>query len=297
MTPANSYTNKRGTTLFFIRLRVSTPCLLFSLACLYSLTFSAQASDILKEQRWASQIEDNLVVGNALHLKAGDREFLCLFTPASGKQQRGGVILLHGMGAHPDWPDVISPLRKELPEAGWATLALQMPVLPNDAKADEYIPLYPEANERITAGILYLQQQGIHNIVIVGHSLGSTMGLNFLAAKAPGSEQVRAYVGIGIGRHSDGAPGTESFLSQINLPVLDFYGSQDLGQVVDLAEERAAAAKRVGNSGYRQIKIAGADHFFQGYEHTLVKRISSWLSKVAPGREIKSSEINVPIKP
>lgn len=264
----------------------------FSLLLL-CIASGASASDILKERRWANQIKNDLVIGDPLYLKAGDREFFSIYTPAGGIKQRGGVILLHGIGAHPDWPDVISPLRQELPEAGWATLSLQLPILPNDAKPGEYIPLQPEANERISAGIRYLQQQGFSNIAIVGHSLGSTMGLNFLAAQAPGSDLVRAYVGIGISRDTDGAPGAASLLPKINIPILDIYGSQDLERVLNKAKERAKAATRSESTVYRQMEVPGADHFFRGLEMTLVKRVSSWLSRVAPSIQVKKA-VNAP---
>lgn len=259
--------------------------------CLFLLfiTFDSAASDTLKERRWASQVENDLVVGDSLYLKTGEREFLSIYTPARGVKQKGGIILLHGMGVHPDWSDVISPLRQELPESGWATLSLQMPILPNEAKSEEYIPLQPEANERISAGILYLQQQGFRNIAIVGHSLGSTMGLNFLAAQAPGSELVRAYVGIGISRDTDGSPGAPSLLSSVNMPILDIYGSQDLRNVLNGAQQRKNAAKRIKNTFYRQVKVPAADHFFRSLESSLIKQVSSWLSRIAPSAQVKKA--------
>jgi len=257
--------------------------------CLLCAASGASASDILKERRWATQIENDLVVGDPLYLKAGDREFFTIYTPAGGSKPRGGVILLHGIGAHPDWPDVISPLRQELPETGWATLSLQLPILPNDAKSGEYIPLQPEANERISTGIRYLQQQGFRNIAIVGHSLGSTMGLNFLATQPPDGKLVQAYVGIGISRDTDGSPNAPSLLSKISMPILDIYGSQDLKEVLNKAKERANAAKRSENTVYRQVEVPGADHFFRGLEATLVKRVSSWLTRAAPSTQVKKA--------
>lgn len=157
--------------------RVCLTCTALLILALASL--SANASDFIKERRWAAQLKDNLVVGDAIRLQAGTVDFLAIYTPASGKIQRGGVILLHGLGAHPDWPDVISPLRMELPERGWATLSLQLPIRSNDARLDEYPPMFPAANERISAGIQFLREQGILNVALVGHSLGAAMGAYF----------------------------------------------------------------------------------------------------------------------
>ena len=246
------------------------------------------ASDILKERRWAEQISDALLVGEAIQLYAEDRDFLAIYTPAAaGKPLRGGVLLLHGLGAHPDWPDVISPLRQELPEAGWATLSLQLPIRPNDAEFEEYLPLFPAANARISAGIQYLQQQGIRNIALIGHSLGAAMGAHFLALPGPGAEQVRAFVGIGMNQHPGSAAHTPDSVAKIRIPVLDLYGSQDLDGVLASAPVRAAAA--TGNAGYRRKEVPGADHFFRGLEASLVKQVGSWLSATAPGTELKAA--------
>jgi pimeloyl-ACP methyl ester carboxylesterase len=244
---------------------------------------SAHASDILKEQRWASQLTDQLVVGEPVQIKAGAREFFAIYTPAAAAEKRGGVILLHGMGAHPDWPEVIAPLREGLPESGWATLSIQMPILDNEAEITRYIPLFPEGYERINAAIAYLQAQGIQNIVLVAHSLGAGMGAAYLAAAGPESKTVRAFVGIGMNQFTDPeAPiHTPTSLSKITIPVLDLYGELDNEGVRASAQARASAAKQAGNAAYLKVVMPGADHFFRGQETALVSRVSSWLRRVA----------------
>jgi len=261
---------------------------------LLSLTLiaTASASDMAKEQRWAEQLRDQLMVGEPLQLSAGQQDFLALYTPAAGKLKRGGVVLLHGLGAHPDWPDVVAPLRAGLPDAGWATLSIQLPIRPNEAKFKDYLPLFPEANARISAAVRHLQKQGLLNIVLVGHSLGAAMGANFLAQKAPGSEAIRAFVGIGMNQAPGTAADTPTSLAKISIPVLDIFGALDLRGVLGSAKARAAS--QAGNTEYRQIRIAGADHFFQGLDARLVKRVSSWLSRVAPSEEVNKEPGKAP---
>lgn len=247
------------------------------------------ASDILKEQRWASQLADGLVVGEAVRLKVGPREVFAIYTPAVTVARRGGVILLHGMGAHPDWPEVIAPLRRELPEAGWTTLSIQMPILDNEAEMARYLPLFPESYERIAAAIAYLQAQGIHNIVLIGHSLGAAMGAAYLAAGSAESHAVRAFVGIGMNQYTDPqAPAhTPTSLAKLTIPVLDLYGALDNAGVRASAQARALAAKKAGNEAYLQVEMPGADHFFRGLDHSLVRRVGSWLRRNAPAVELK----------
>jgi pimeloyl-ACP methyl ester carboxylesterase len=248
-----------------------------------------QASDILKEQAWAAQLKEQLVVGQPLEIRAGQQSFFAIHTPAEGKLKRGGVILLHGLGAHPDWPDVISPLRKALPESGWATLSIQLPVWPNGAEFKDYPPLFPEAKARISAAVQHLQQQGLLNITLVGHSLGAAMGAHFLAEKAPGSEAIRTFVGIGMNQAPGTVAHTPDALSKITIPVLDLYGAQDLDGVQVSAKARALAANQANNSGYRQTVIPGADHFFRGLDTTLTRRVSAWLTKTAPSMEVEKT--------
>ncbi|MDH3949292.1 MAG: alpha/beta hydrolase family protein, partial [Gammaproteobacteria bacterium] len=160
------------------------------------LVMPAGASDVAKEQRWAADIVDALIDGEAVWLKAEQHKFLGIYTESSAKKIKGAAIVLHGIGVHPNWSSVVYPLRVQLPEHGWHTLSLQMPILRNEADYKEYTPLFKEIAPRLNAGIAYLKARGINNIVVVGHSLGSTMAAHFLATnKVP---EVSAFVAVGV---------------------------------------------------------------------------------------------------
>ncbi len=238
----------------------------------------APASDLARERRIAEQIEDAILVGEPVRLQAGDLDFLAIHAPANRGSPRGAVILLHGMGANPDWTDVIQPLRSELPEHGWETLSLQMPVASTDAPSKAYLALIPEAGPRIGAAVSFLKQGGVSNMVLIGHSLGARMGAEYLAQGAV--PEIRAFVAIGMSARKDRPnSGTLGALQGIGIPVLDIYGSRDLDSVLQSAPARAAAARKANNAEYRQTEIAGADHFFHGLEDTLVARVNAWLSR------------------
>ena len=244
-----------------------------------------QASDIDKEKRWEAQIIDSLMVGEAVKLKAGNNEFLGIFAENTTEKAIGGAIILHGIGAHPAWPEVIQPLRTQLPDYGWATLSLQLPILPNEAKTEEYAPLFAEAPPRIQAGIDFLKQKGIQNIVIVAHSLGAAMATYYLSDKP--DPTVTAFVGIGMGELKfDPKMDNSVSLRKITLPVLDIYGSRDLPQVLSSEKDRRTAANKAANKRYTQLKIEGADHFFNNLDDVLVKRVRGWLANNAAGMEV-----------
>jgi pimeloyl-ACP methyl ester carboxylesterase len=242
-------------------------------------------SDQAKEKRWEDQIVPSLMVGDAVKLKAAGTEFLALYAPNTDKHLYGGVILLHGIGAHPAWPQIIEPLRIALPDHGWSTLSLQMPILPNEANLQDYLPLMPEAPARIQAGVDYLKRKGIKNIVIVAHSMGTTMANVYLANKP--DKDVHAYVAIGMSNPFPKQYDNAKALRKINLPMLDLYGSQDLETVLTFAKARAESARRV-NKRYTQLQVLGADHFFTDMQDDLVRRVRGWLIKNASGIKPKS---------
>ncbi|MDH3672167.1 MAG: alpha/beta hydrolase family protein [Gammaproteobacteria bacterium] len=234
------------------------------------------ASDFAKEQRWAEQIVDMLIEGDAVWLEAGGHRFLAIYTQAQADDPKRGVIVMHGIGVHPNWDQVIYPLRTGLAERGMSTLSLQMPILPNEAEAIEYAPLIATAGPRIEAGIRFLKAKGVAEIVIAAHSLGATMAAHYLAGEAA---DVRALVAIGMGGRSDEPRmDTVSLLGRIHIPVLDLYGSDDLPQVLRSVAQRATAARAAGNKAYREIRVADTNHFFDGKDDVLLDTVSDWLA-------------------
>lgn len=254
----------------------------------FSLLLSTSyASDTAKEKRWADQIVDSIMVGDAEWLKVGKSKILSIYTENTTEKAVGGAIVLHGSGVHPNWDQVVRPLRSQLPDYGWSTLSLQLPVLGNEAEYKEYIPLFKDVAPRIKAGVDFLKAKGIKNIVIVAHSLGSSMAALYMATKAdPG---IRAFVAIGVSgeMHKDNKVGYLSSLKTIKVPVLDIYGSNDLEQVLKSEKSKRKVARKAGNKNYTQVKIAGANHFFDNKDDVLIKRVRGWLKKNAAGTEVK----------
>lgn len=243
------------------------------------LPFSSMASDTAKEKRWADQIVDGLIDGEAVWLQAGNTKFLGIYTETAASPAKGAVIVLHGTGVHPDWPDVINPLRVQLPTLGWTTLSLQMPILANEAKDDDYQPLFPEIAPRMNAAIAFLKSKGISRIVVAGHSMGSSMAAYYLANNANPVTGLVAVGTSGIGFTSTGKRYFDSLPKLNKLPVLDIYGSEDLESVLSTVTKRMDIAKKSGNTRYTQVKVPGANHFFQGKNKELVQEVSSWLDK------------------
>ncbi len=243
---------------------------------LFNLVSAAAATDTAKEKRWANQIVDGLMDGEPVWLKAGSHNFLAIDTPNSQGSAKKAIIVVHGIGVHPNWDQVIHPIRVEMTEKGWRTLSIQMPILPNEAESREYAPLFYSTPKRFKAAIEFLNSSGSEEIVIVAHSMGAAMSAFYLANSA--DAKIKAFVAIGLNAaQSHKQINAATSLRKIKIPVYEIYGSEDLPIVLETSRKRASAAKESGNI-YSQEVIKGANHFFDEHADLLITKVSDWLS-------------------
>lgn len=246
---------------------IMIPCLLVGMPTL--------ASDREREQRLASEIIDAIFDGEPVMLDADGREFLAIYTAAEG-EAKGGVVIMHGRGYHPDWADVANPLRVGLAEAGWNTLSIQMPVLEKAAKYYDYVHVFPESYPRIETAIEYLRHHGSQRVVLIAHSCSVHMSMAWISEA--GDRTVDGYIGVGMGATDYQQPMIEDFpLERMSVPVLDIYGADEYPAVKRKAPERLAAIRQAGNPKSAQRVVAGADHYFKGRGGQLLEAVTSWL--------------------
>jgi pimeloyl-ACP methyl ester carboxylesterase len=232
----------------------------FLTAVLSSQSF---ASDYTREKEWADEIVPGLVVGEPITLKqANQHPFLALYTPA--KDPRRAVIVVHGLGVHPDW-GLIGVLRGALADQGYTTLSLQMPVLKNGANEADYVSTFPEAKERLQLAVDFLLAKGYDRVAIVSHSMGSQMTYAYLTDRPDPS--VKVWVMLGMARKVD--------FDELRLPTLDLYGENDLPEVKASAAVRRLAL--LGRSASRQQVMPTADHFYTGLDDELVSAVADYL--------------------
>ena len=250
--------------MLFSRLTTRYSRLLLCGAALLAAQLAFAQADYAREKRWADEITPAILVGDPVYLELqSGRKFLAIWAP--NPKAIAGVVVVHGLGVHPDWGPV-NPMRSQLSEQGYATLSVQMPVLEAEARGEKYPPLFPEAAERLAAAVEFLSGKGLKKLAIVSHSYGSRMANYFL--NRAGDARIDAWVAIGI-------PGEFTQAQTIKAPVLDLYGENDFPVVLDHARQRAAAIRGIRGSG--QMQVAGADHFFAGMEGELVRRVRQFL--------------------
>jgi hypothetical protein len=224
-------------------------------------------SDYDREKRWSDQILPSLMVGEAVWLEQSNgHKFLALYTEA--EKPRGALIVAHGRGWSPDY-ELYGALRTKLAEQGYTTLAIQLPVLGGGAKIGDYIPTYPDAEERFALAAKFLSAKGYKNIGIVSHSLGATMANYYLINVKETPVKAWAFIGIINGLEE---------MFRIRIPVLDVFGGKDWEITQVGAYERKKQIDKV--QGSEQIMVKDALHFFEGREDELVQVLTGFLDRV-----------------
>ena len=260
-----------------LRRRAAVLLLAGGLAALSLPAPFAAAQDLDREHRLEAEIIDAILDGEPVRLDADGHSFLGIHTEAGDGGPRKAVIVLHGRGFHPDWPEVAAPLRTVLPEHGWDTLSLQMPVLGKSAKFYDYVPIFPAALPRIRAGIELLRARGARTIVLAAHSCSVHMAMAFV--RRDGDTGFDGFIGIGMGATDYRQPMREPFpLASMSVPVLDLFGDEDYPAVLREAPARLAAIRAAGNPRSAQRIIPGAGHFFRDMDDELVDAVAEWLA-------------------
>ncbi|MEJ1225529.1 alpha/beta hydrolase family protein [Pseudomonas sp. CCNWLW56] len=84
-------------------------------------------------------------------LQTDNDTFLALWKPANTSEPKGAVIIVPGAGETADWPQVIGPLRKKLPDVEWSSLSITLPDLQSDVIAPRAVETPAETKPADTA--------------------------------------------------------------------------------------------------------------------------------------------------
>ncbi len=102
--------------------------------------------------------------------------------------------------------------------------------------------------------------------LLVAHSRGTTMATHYLAGHL--KHPFKKFVAVGMNG------GSTPYLSDITIPILDLYGTEDIDPVLTTVNQRQAAS--IHNTRYSQKQIKG-DHFFNDQNELLSQSVSNWL--------------------
>jgi hypothetical protein len=228
-----------------------------------------QSSDYALEQRWAQEFAPGIVVGDVVRItQPSGHRFAAAWAPTADSKRT--VILLHGLGVHPEH-GLTGELRALLHDAGFATLAIQTPVIDSKTISDAgvYRSLMPEAAERIDAAISFTRQQGAKQVFLVGHTVGAWM-INEFFKERP-AQALTAWASLGYTGRFD------SF-GQQTLATLDIYPDQGPPVSRDAAPSRIARATKI-NPRSEQLLVQGTDLNFSGKDKQIANAIAIFFAK------------------
>ena len=243
-----------------------------AVACVFACAaaMAQVVPDTAREKRHAEQVIATLVVGDAVWLTtASGTRFLGLFVDAP--KPKGAVILTHGPGWHPDY-GLTGELRMALADRGYVTLSLQMPVLAaEEDDGSKYRAVFPQADERIDAGMRFLNDKGFARVAIVSHAMGSGMTYHWLG-RTP-QPPLFAWVALSYYGAFDDMP-------KLAFPVLDMYGADDYRGIRWPARGR----KRLldGIPGSKQVEVAGGGWFLAGGTASVLRETAAFLDANVP---------------
>jgi alpha/beta superfamily hydrolase len=226
------------------------------------------AQDYAREARWEEQVVSQLVVGDAVKIRAtSGKEFLGLF--AKGQDKAKAIILLHSVGSHPDF-GIIGQLRASLNDLGYTTLSIQLPVQGKDATLDDYYPkVFGDAKDRIAQSIAWLAAKGFDKPVLLSHTMGSWMANEYLDENFS-KNNISAWVCMSL-------TGSYSWtMRRYTMPILDVYAQNDIVPAVSSAGRRKTALTTEGSSQYM---VVGAQPDYSGHAAEISKRIQQFLER------------------
>ena len=264
----------------------------FIIVLLLSFIFNGQFAaadnqELSREQKIADKLVQIADADEITSLKALGGQFIGLYKSANSseisktRETNGVVILVHGMGAHPDWPDVISPLRTQLAESGWSTFSIQMPILSPEEPVAKYGKTLKIANSRIQAAVDYLHAWEMQPIILLGYSFGAAQAASYLASDK--SKNVAAFVSVSMLAQKFIKPSLDvyKFIGRINIPMLDIYAEDDLDDNRRGIDDRRLAASKNSHVLFKQIEVQQAGHYYLGVKNALAEQIHVWLQQMA----------------
>ncbi len=275
------------------------PKKLLLLAILLLAISTTQAANQAREHLVANELIERIGERQVVWLGKEGKPFLALKADYSSVRRRGGIILLHDLDGHPDWPEIISPLRNTLPEKGWPTLSVQLPLLSTE---QDFTPanqqrILDEAKDRLIAAVEYFTNVGIYNIVLLGQGMGATAISHFLSGDLKQSHAIyiKAFIAIRF-RTPEQLPEAYQPQSLLRLktsfPILDIIADQESPEALEQAHLRKMVAKQSQNPNYRQERLFNANNNFRDAEGLLVSRINGWLKVNAAGAEVELEQLD-----
>ena len=263
------------------------------------------ASNLWKENKIAQQIQKFTDDKEIVWLETDNHQpTLALYKEPAITDIKGAAIILHDIGHQPNWVQVIAPLRMQLPQNGWHTLSLQMPIPDRLWRFNTPEDIYSASIDRLQSAITHLQTKNIENLTLIAQGDSAALAAHYLSST---QHPFSAFVAISITHNADANDwrNISQSMKSLNLATLDIYAEHDKPNVLLSIPMRLAAARLFGdnmqdtppiphskkvrelaknksnNLWFRQILIPNASPGFPDHQQSFVKFIRGWLKLYA----------------
>lgn len=272
----------------------------FSLLLTYLIFSGANAAAptprLLQSLDLTRHYQNALRADEAIELSSTTERFVGLQIEQRLATPQGGLLILHDNGQTADWPYLLQQVRTYMPDVGWTTLAIDLPI-PSDMSLgimpldDEELILADNNQEaqdnrvleRIAAGIAMLNNNGLFNIVILGYGEGAYWGSRYLAERLTEEEKI----GYGLILYEPTLQRDElaDYVAELQISTLDLYmNNSDYAH--RQAKNRKAAAMRAEHPDYLQIHDALRQSSYGKSDiDRSTRRVWGWLKTHAAGNE------------
>ncbi|MGH8551326.1 MAG: DUF3530 family protein [Methylococcales bacterium] len=265
------------------------PGKLFGVFSVLLLTLSVakriSPADLSYERQLSDTIARSVREAQPVWLNLDQGSFLSVFLEAASPEVRGAVLIVPGISEHADSRGLVRSLRTAFPAHGWSALTLQMPVGKPDRDLKSHLSSVQGSGARIKAAVDYLATRNVKQFVLIGHGLGAWTTVDYLTSDQKPAANAVVLAGMPVFPDDPSLDPQIETLKNIEIPVLDIYGSRDLDSVIDTAGLRRQWMKK--NEAFRQLEIAGANHEFQSETELVFKRIYSWVTHNTPPIDVE----------
>lgn len=248
------------------------------------------AADLDDERAVAEQIAARVSPEEVVKLDVSGIPFQGLYRDNVQKQRRGAVILLHGRKSNQDAAELIYPLRAELPQHGWVSLSISLPLAETNAEIENFSSLLPESVGRLRSAVNYIKQKEISEIALIAHDSGAWVALSYLTQQPDSTVKAAVLIDPAPIKGLSSFPVKPDKLSTLTIPLLELLSRREGQPPSDEARERKTALK--DTPSYRQVFIEMPNDRWKDMEDYLIQRIYGWLNRVQsmPKQEAKSVE-------
>lgn len=223
---------------------------------------------------------------------ADNKDFLGLFRESESGDPQGCLVMLHGDHGHPDWPQVIQPLRETLPEHSWCTLSIEVPdiidratpvAIPTEqgtptSQENLVLPNEETVFARIDAAVQLIRDKGYNQVAYMGYRTGAAYVLRFAAERGTTSQAlilIEPRTVIPVSEYN-----LAQNIERLRLPVLDYYFDRTPQDSRFARWRQAAANKRTGRqNAYTQIDALPDARFDPTGNKRLVQRVWGFLKQ------------------